>query len=373
MSLVAFLALAGVATAAIRARRAADVRAQFLMRGGATDDTRRSDTLRQVRVEPRPGGAAVLVPPDVTRQRMALSKLTEAVKPRPEGDVDSSFDNVRGEGATLRDVLRSQPDIVCLVNGTYFYFAKLDGLYGGTARPGHRAHGDPVLPMKVREHTWLRRQDSMDAAQAPEPRRPGPDAEDTAEALGSRPAGGALRRDRAGDDAHLSPIGVDDVRLPARYGYLCQERRGDVWTLRRFVDGNATRAHLARCKYAMTCSPVLVDGGAPCNVDDIATAAELESAKGPPGHLGHLCVPNPRSFIGVRADGTFVIASYRGRAADFDGLTLEGLQREALALGCVRAFNLDGGGSSQLYLEGKGVVVANELDRIIGNAVVLFR
>lgn len=57
---------------------------------------------------------------------------------------------------------------------------------------------------------------------------------------------------------------------------------------------------------------------------------------------------NPRSALGIKSDGTIVIYEVDGRSEDSKGLSLTGLANELLALGCVNAINLDGGGSSSI-------------------------
>ena len=64
---------------------------------------------------------------------------------------------------------------------------------------------------------------------------------------------------------------------------------------------------------------------------------------------------NPRTAIGVKADGTIVTYVIDGRESDnSSGLTLKALAEELLALGCVDAINLDGGGSSVMSVQMPG-------------------
>ena len=56
---------------------------------------------------------------------------------------------------------------------------------------------------------------------------------------------------------------------------------------------------------------------------------------------------NPRTALGVKADGTVATYVFDGRESDHSaGLTLKALAEEMLARGCINAVNLDGGGSS---------------------------
>lgn len=66
---------------------------------------------------------------------------------------------------------------------------------------------------------------------------------------------------------------------------------------------------------------------------------------------------NPRTAIGVKADGTVVTYVFDGRESDHSaGLTLKSLAEEMLKRGCVTAINLDGGGSSAVSVRMPGLV-----------------
>jgi len=60
---------------------------------------------------------------------------------------------------------------------------------------------------------------------------------------------------------------------------------------------------------------------------------------------------NPRSAVGIKADGTIVLYQVDGRQSSHSvGMTMDELAAEMLALGCVDAINLDGGGSSAMVV-----------------------
>ena len=64
---------------------------------------------------------------------------------------------------------------------------------------------------------------------------------------------------------------------------------------------------------------------------------------------------NPRSAVGIKADGTVVLYEVDGRQSGFSvGMTMNQLANELLALGCVDAINLDGGGSSAMIIQKTG-------------------
>jgi hypothetical protein len=62
----------------------------------------------------------VEVPVETQRERMALSKMSEAMV---SGEV-------HGEGASLDQFLKAQPDAKTVINGGFFYFAKMEETYG---------------------------------------------------------------------------------------------------------------------------------------------------------------------------------------------------------------------------------------------------
>lgn len=63
---------------------------------------------------------------------------------------------------------------------------------------------------------------------------------------------------------------------------------------------------------------------------------------------------DPRIAIGQKADGTYVIICVNGRNADgvSPGCTMQQLASKFVALGCINAMNLDGGGSATLWYNG---------------------
>jgi hypothetical protein len=89
-------------------------------------------------------------------------------------------------------------------------------------------------------------------------------------------------------------------------------------------------------------------GGMPQLVDDGRNVA---------GTCGsYFCDRNPRTGVGVTADGTVLLVVVDGRSRDSVGMTLIEFGRAFLDLGAVEALNLDGGGSSAMWVKGSGVV-----------------
>lgn len=79
---------------------------------------------------------------------------------------------------------------------------------------------------------------------------------------------------------------------------------------------------------------------------------------------------NPRSAIGYKSDGTFMIVTIDGREKASVGMTLNELAKLMKNIGCEYAMNFDGGSSSALYVKGniansahnkEGVAISNAL------------
>jgi len=71
----------------------------------------------------------------------------------------------------------------------------------------------------------------------------------------------------------------------------------------------------------------------------------------------HLCDDNPRTAIGLTSDGeTAILAVVDGRSDAAQGMDMAELQELMLEMGAYSAMNLDGGGSTTLWLDGMGVL-----------------
>ena len=88
--------------------------------------------------------------------------------------------------------------------------------------------------------------------------------------------------------------------------------------------------------------------------------------------LGAIGGKNPRSAIGYTADGDLIMVAVDGREGSSVGMTLMQLAYFMKAAGCTNAMNLDGGGSTVMYVGGQ--VVNNPAYKggiAISNALVL--
>lgn len=72
-------------------------------------------------------------------------------------------------------------------------------------------------------------------------------------------------------------------------------------------------------------------------------------------NLGSIGGRNPRTAIGYTANNHFIIVTVDGREKASVGMTLNELANFMKSIGCYNAMNLDGGGSTVLYVKGKVV------------------
>lgn len=88
--------------------------------------------------------------------------------------------------------------------------------------------------------------------------------------------------------------------------------------------------------------------------------------------LGAIGGKNPRSAIGYTQENNLIMVAVDGREGSSVGMTLMQLAKFMKSLGCINAMNLDGGGSTVMYVD--GVVVNNPQVKggiSISNALVL--
>ena len=86
-------------------------------------------------------------------------------------------------------------------------------------------------------------------------------------------------------------------------------------------------------------------GGAPIIIDD----GVITTSKCPT----YLCKIHPRTAVGTTADDHVLIVVVDGRMKKSAGMTMLQLARTMKDLGCVEALNLDGGGSSEMWIQGE--------------------
>jgi len=83
---------------------------------------------------------------------------------------------------------------------------------------------------------------------------------------------------------------------------------------------------------------------------------------------------HPRTAIGIARSGRIVLVTVDGRSSDAAGMSFDELAKLMLELGCESAINLDGGGSTTMWLKGDGIVNRpsdKAGERPVGNAVLV--
>ena len=112
---------------------------------------------------------------------------------------------------------------------------------------------------------------------------------------------------------------------------------GDIVQLDTYAWGNET---LAGAQWATGCGDLIVDNG------QVTDSSGWDHA---------LLGINPRSALGIKADGTIVFYTCDGRQSGYSsGLTMTELAEELIKQGCVQAVNLDGGGSTAMSVQQPG-------------------
>ncbi len=104
-------------------------------------------------------------------------------------------------------------------------------------------------------------------------------------------------------------------------------------------------AHKWKVRQAVGGGPVLVQNGQPF----ITTEQE--------GMSKSIAALHPRSAVGYRPDGTILLMVIEGRNKGVaEGANFEEMAKIFTDLGCVEALNLDGGGSSALYVNDQNTI-----------------
>lgn len=82
---------------------------------------------------------------------------------------------------------------------------------------------------------------------------------------------------------------------------------------------------------------------------------------------------HPRTAVAILKDGKFLMITVDGRSESSGGIGLQDLAEYLLSIGAVDAMNLDGGGSTTMYLDGKVVNVPSdkEGERKVSDAIIV--
>ena len=162
-------------------------------------------------------------------------------------------------------------------------------------------------------------------------------------------------------DNKISQISTAQLHIP-QDGYVIA---GPASLLNKFKVGDRVKLDLntipewKNVKHIISGGPYLVKNN---EVFVDMTAQKLNAIGG----------KNPRSAIGYTADNHLILVAVDGREGSSVGMTLMQLANFMKSAGCINAMNLDGGGSTVMYVNGK--VVNNPQVRggiALSNAIVL--
>jgi exopolysaccharide biosynthesis protein len=101
------------------------------------------------------------------------------------------------------------------------------------------------------------------------------------------------------------------------------------------ADTSLSWEHGIKAQYVMSTGPMLLVAGRKETVTDDAFCTTR----------------HPRTAIGKKADGTVIFIVVDGRSSSAMGMSIKELQKIMAWTGCVDAINLDGGGSSTMYIK----------------------
>ena len=118
------------------------------------------------------------------------------------------------------------------------------------------------------------------------------------------------------------------------------------------------------------------------DADDILTSGPLLIFDGDREEMKNesfYTLRHPRSAVASKGDSLIFLVTVDGRAAQAAGMSLKELQSILSWLGADRALNLDGGGSTTMYIRDKGVVnhptdnrqFDNQGERKVANCVII--
>lgn len=162
-------------------------------------------------------------------------------------------------------------------------------------------------------------------------------------------------------DNKITKASANAVEIPEN-GYVISGPKSILYSLLEKKDVElsiSTNPDWNGVKHIISGGPYLVKNG---EVFVDMTAQKLQAIGG----------RNPRSAIGYTKDNNFIFVAVDGREGSSIGMTLMELANFMQSIGCVGAINLDGGGSTVMYVNGKVVNNPQQTGGIpLSNAIIL--
>lgn len=162
-------------------------------------------------------------------------------------------------------------------------------------------------------------------------------------------------------DNKITKASANAVEIPEN-GYVISGPKSLLYSLLDKKDVElsiSTNPDWKGVKHIISGGPYLVKNG---EVFVDMTAQKLQAIGG----------RNPRSAIGYTKDNNFIFVAVDGREGSSIGMTLMELANFMQSIGCVGAINLDGGGSTVMYVNGRVVNKPQQTGGIpLSNAIIL--
>jgi hypothetical protein len=162
----------------------------------------------------------------------------------------------------------------------------------------------------------------------------------------------------------VDQVKCSENRLARRGGVVISTPRTDKQAAR--IEQSFTPQEPVTITWSMKWVNVLdTIGGNPNVVENGALAA------GECPRSSYFCLRNPRTGVGVTADGQILLVTVDGRQKKSKGMTLDEFGKLFQSLGATWALNLDGGGSTTMVVRDRIVNVPSGPERAVGSALLV--
>jgi hypothetical protein len=158
-----------------------------------------------------------------------------------------------------------------------------------------------------------------------------------------------------------------------RFGYLVQKKAGLPFEI---VDYNGVVEALDSI-YILAGSPLFIKDSERVPLRHFNAYPLPPKEITPPGNLGHIFHDHPRTAVGIKPNGNLLFVTVDGRSPHSHGMIINELMGLMHLLGAETAMNLDGGGSTAMYLKrsanqpGSVINISPRCHHMTGNTIVL--
>ncbi|MBL8233622.1 MAG: phosphodiester glycosidase family protein [Bryobacterales bacterium] len=160
--------------------------------------------------------------------------------------------------------------------------------------------------------------------------------------------------------------GAGNAEIPPDGNVLSGAGTGAAWMRTNLRAGELVRIEADLAPLEGGCTAIDALGAGPRIVRDAVAGVTLEN-------FSHLFQRHPRTAVAIQQDGNLLFVTLDGRQAISAGMRLDELGAVLVSLGAKEAINLDGGGSSALYVNGRiRNAPSDGPERAVGDAVLIF-